>query len=235
VKRPTDKYNDPGPRTLRMLLVRGGLLLVLAAVIGTLAGWTKGVRATDAAKSPDSGYAARRIGSLGDQLAAAHGEMDLMRLQLERANAVIDNSARYQIPADLAASIYDIALSEGIDPALGFQLVKIESSFKADARSPMGAIGYTQLQVATARFYEPGVTERALMKDREMNLRVGFRFLNDLLGKFDHDTHLALLAYNRGPARVADILAQGGDPTNGYSDAVLKGYRAPTSKAAGWR
>ena len=42
MKRPTDKYNDPGPRTLRMLLVRGGLLLVLAAVIGTLAGWTEG-------------------------------------------------------------------------------------------------------------------------------------------------------------------------------------------------
>jgi hypothetical protein len=99
----------------------------------------------------------------------------------------------------------------------------------------MGAIGYTQLQVATARFYEPGVTERVLMKDREMNLRVGFRFLNDLLGKFDHDTHLALLAYNRGPAKVTDILAQGGDPTNGYSDAVLKGYRAPSSGAAGWR
>ena len=158
-----------------------------------------------------------------------------MRLQLDRATAVIDNSAKYQIPADLAASIYDIALSEGIDPALGFQLVKIESNFKADARSSMGAIGYTQLQVKTARFYEPSVTERALMKDREMNLRVGFRFLNDLLGKFDHDTHLALLAYNRGPAKVADILAQGGDPTNGYSDAVLKGYRAPTSRAAGWR
>jgi soluble lytic murein transglycosylase-like protein len=172
---------------------------------------------------------------LGDQLAAAHGEMDLMRIQLDRANAIMDNSAKYQIPADLAASIYDVALSEGIDPALGFQLVKIESSFKADARSPMGAIGYTQLQVATARFYEPGVTERTLMTDREMNLRVGFRFLKDLLGKFDHDPHLALLAYNRGPAKVADILAQGGDPTNGYSDAVLKGYRAPGSGAAGWR
>jgi soluble lytic murein transglycosylase-like protein len=161
--------------------------------------------------------------------------MDLMRIQLDRANAIIENSARYQIPADLAASIYDVALGEGIDPALAFQLVKIESNFKADARSPMGAIGYTQLQVATARFYEPGVTERALMTDREMNLRVGFRFLNDLLRKFDHDTHLALLAYNRGPAKVADILAQGGDPTNGYSDAVLQGYRAPGSGAAGWR
>jgi soluble lytic murein transglycosylase-like protein len=203
--------------------------------MGTLAGWTKGVRATDAARTPDTGFAARRIGTLGDQLAAAHGEMDLMRIQLDRANAIIENSAKYQIPADLATSIYDVALGEGIDPALGFQLVKIESGFKADARSSMGAIGYTQLQVATARFYEPGVTERALMTDREMNLRVGFRFLNDLLGKFDHNTHLALLAYNRGPAKVADILARGGDPTNGYSDAVLEGYRAPTSGAAGWR
>ena len=235
MKRPTDKYNDPGPRTLRMLLVRGGLLLVLAIVIGTLAGWTKRVRATDAVVSPDVGFVARRIGSLGDQLAAATGEMDVMRLQLDRANAIMANSARYQIPADLAASIYDIALSEGIDPALGFQLVKIESNFKANARSPMGAVGYTQLQAATARFYEPNVTERALMTDRELNLRVGFRFLNDLLTKFDHDTHLALLAYNRGPAKVADILAQGGDPTNGYSDAVLEGYRAPNSAGPGWR
>ena len=163
MKRPTDKYNDPGSRTLRMLLVRGGLLLVLAAVMGTLAGWTKGVRATDAAAAPDAGFAARRIGTLGDQLAATRGEMDLMRIQLDRANAIIDNSAKYQIPADLAASIYDVALSEGIDPALGFQLVKIESSFKADARSSMGAIGYTQLQVATARFYERRASSEGLV------------------------------------------------------------------------
>jgi soluble lytic murein transglycosylase-like protein len=235
VKRPTDKYNDPGPRTLRMLLVRGALLLVMAGVIGSLAGWTGRVRATDAViKTPDASFAARRIGSLGDQLAAAKGEMDLLRLQLDRANAVMASSARYQIPADLAASIYDIALSEGIDPALGFQLVKIESNFKAGARSSQGAIGYTQVQVATARFYEPGVTEKALTA-RDLNLRIGFRFLNDLLVKFDRDTHLALLAYNRGPAKVADILAQGGDPTNGYSDAVLDGYRPPSSAAPGWR
>ena len=235
MKRPTDKYNDPGPRTLRMLLVRGGLLLAMAAVIGTLAGWTKRVRATDSASRPaNAGFVARRIGSLGDQLASTRGEMDLLRVQLDRADAIIASSTRYQIPADLAASIYDIALSEGIDPALGFQLVKIESNFKANARSNMGAIGYTQLQVATARFYEPGVTERALT-ERDLNLRIGFRFLNDLMGKFDRDTHLALLAYNRGPAKVADILAQGGDPTNGYSAAVLDGYQPPSSAAPGWR
>jgi soluble lytic murein transglycosylase-like protein len=49
--------------------------------------------------------------------------------------------------------------------------------------------------------------------------------LNDLLERFNYDVHLALLAYNRGPARVDDILAKGGNPANGYSDAVLKGFR----------
>lgn len=237
MKRPTDKYNDPGPRTVRTLLVRGGLLLVMAAVIGTLAGWTGRVRATDSAgKVPETTIiVARRIGSLADQLATANGERDLLKIQLDRANAIMANSSKYQIPSDLAASIYDIALSEGIDPALGFQLVKIESEFKPNARSSMGAVGYTQVQVATARFYQPGVTERELMTNRDLNLRIGFRFLNDLLTKFDRDNHLALLAYNRGPAKVANILARGGDPTNGYSDAVLDGYKAPSRSGPGWR
>jgi len=237
MKRPTDKYNDPGPRTVRTLLVRGGLLLVTAAVVGSLAGWTKRVRATDdVIKAPDvTVIVARRIGGLADQLAAANGERDLLKIQLDRANAIMAGSSKYQIPSDLAASIYDIALSEGIDPALGFQLVKIESQFRANARSSMGAVGYTQVQVATARFYQAGVTERELLTNRDLNLRIGFRFLNDLLTKFDRDNHLALLAYNRGPAKVESILARGGDPTNGYSDAVLEGYKAPRASGAGWR
>ena len=237
MKRPTDKYNDPGPRTVRMLLVRGGLLLVTAAVVGSLAGWTRRVRATDdVIKAPDATViVARRIGSLADQLAAANGERDLLKLQLDRANAIMASSTKYQIPSDLAASIYDIALSEGIDPALGFQLVKIESDFKANARSSMGAVGYTQVQVATARFYQAGVTERERLTNRDLNLRIGFRFLNDLLTKFDRDNHLALLAYNRGPAKVESILARGGDPTNGYSAAVLDGYKAPAASGTNWR
>jgi soluble lytic murein transglycosylase-like protein len=235
VARPTDTYGEPPRGTLQRLVLKGVLLAVTTGVIGALAGWTRQVDAVDHVAAPDASLVAREMGSMADQLESARGEMTLVKVQLERANAIMANSTKYQIPADLAADIYDIALSEGIDPALGFQLVKIESSFKADARSSMDAIGYTQLQVATARFYEPNVTEKQLMTDRELNLRVGFRFLNDLLTKFDHDTHLALLAYNRGPAKVADILAQGGDPTNGYPDAVLKGYRPPTSIAGGWR
>jgi soluble lytic murein transglycosylase-like protein len=228
VKRPTNRYAEPKRPLLERLLVRGTLLLLMAAVIGTLSGLTERVRAAEDTPPVAPSFVARRMGTLSGQLEAARGELSLVKVQLDRANAIIENSAKYRIPADLAADIYDVALSEGIDPALGFRLVKVESSFRGNARSSKKAIGYTQLQVRTARFYDSGVTEKDLY-DRGTNLRLGFRFLNDLLERFDHDMHLALLAYNRGPARVDQILAKGGNPANGYSDAVLKGYRAPKS------
>jgi soluble lytic murein transglycosylase-like protein len=224
--RPTNRYAEPAGSTWRRLLVRGALLLVTAVVIGTLAGWTDRVRAADEARPADQAFVARRMGTMRDQLESARGDAALMRLELERARAIIENSTRYQIPADLAADIYDIAIGEGIDPALGFQLVKIESSFRPTARSSMDALGYTQIQLATARFYDPDVTEKQLF-DRETNLRIGFRFLKELMVRFDYDTHLALVAYNRGPAKVAEILAGGGNPANGYSELVLEGYEAP--------
>src|SRR3954465_11692888 len=212
--------------TAERILLRGGVFLAAAVGIGALGGWNKAVRAASdhAATLPDLVLAARQMGNLTEQLQAAKGETTVLKLQLERANAILENSTRYQIPADLSAAIYDIALSEGIDPSLGYQLVKIESQFNRKAVSPMQAYGYTQLQVATAKFYQSGITQKDLF-DRDTNLRLGFRFLNELLTRFNYDVHLALLAYNRGPARVDQILAQGGNPANGYSDAVLKGYR----------
>ena len=221
-------YGEPRPMTAERILLRGGVLLAAALAIGALGAWNKRVRATDHANVPDVSTVARQMGSLSEQLEAARGETAVIKLQLERASAVMENSTRYQIPADLSAAIYDISLSEGIDPSLGYQLVKIESTFNRKAKSPMGAFGYTQLQLATAKFYQPGITQKDLY-ERDTNLRLGFRFLNDLLARFDYDVHLALLAYNRGPARVDQILAKGGNPANGYSDAVLKGYRPISS------
>lgn len=229
--RPID-YGEPKPMTAERLLLRGGVLLAAAMGIGALGGWNKAVRAaSDHATLPDIALVARQMGSLSEQLEAAKGETAVIKLQLERANAILENSTRYQIPADLSAAIYDIALSEGIDPSLGYQLVKIESQFNRKAKSAMQAFGYTQLQLATARFYQANIKERDLY-DRDTNLRLGFRFLNELLARFHYDVHLALLAYNRGPARVDQILAQGGNPANGYSDAVLKGYRPISSAIA---
>ena len=104
--------------------------------------------------------------------------------------------------------------------AIGFRLVQIESSFDPRAKSRVGAIGYTQLMPATARFFMPDIDE-TLLYDRDINLRVGFRFLHQLMNRFDNNLHYALLAYNRGPTTVREILAQGGNPANGYAEKVV--------------
>jgi soluble lytic murein transglycosylase-like protein len=127
----------------------------------------------------------------------------------------------YSIPRDLAEDIYDIALEEDIDPDVAFGLVRTESAFKNSATSHVGAIGLTQLMPATARWIKKDVTVRDL-RDSKTNLRIGFKYLNDLMQKYDGDTELALLAYNRGPGTVDRVLKRGGNPDNGYPDMVLR-------------
>lgn len=154
------------------------------------------------------------------QVKARQGELELVRLEMGRLNSIIAHSKQYKIPADLAGSIYDIALSEGIDPRIAFGLVNVESEFSRRAISPVGAVGLTQLMPATAMIMQPGLTYNELF-DRETNLRLGFRFLREMLTYYKGDLDLALTAYNRGPTRVDNIRKAGGDPSNGYTDKVL--------------
>src|SRR5207245_8005312 len=124
------------------------------------------------------------------------GELEVARLQLDRVNAIMQYSTHYRLPADMATAVYDVALSEGIDPGLAFRLVKVESGFNPRAVSHVGAIGLTQVLPSTARLYEPGLTTQQLY-DRATNLRIGFRYLRDLLDRYPANLQLALLAYNR--------------------------------------
>jgi hypothetical protein len=210
--------NSPTPR----LVLRGGVLLGAAVLVCALAGWPRRAGADDIAPTRSAELVSREIRDMALRLEGASGESALLTLQLARADVVFEYSTRYKIPADLSAAIYDIALSEGIDPAMAFRLVRVESEFYQRARSPMNAIGLTQLRLPTARFYVPDVTEAQLF-ERDLNLRIGFRFLKDLLERFDGNVDHALLAYNRGPTTVAGILAQGGDPRNGYAKKIIRG------------
>jgi soluble lytic murein transglycosylase-like protein len=213
--------------TLSNVMARGGMILLAAVLVSAGAGALGGDRpAAPAAPVPVSDSAATaQVASLRAELAAAQGRLAVERMKNRRADQVQGYSAHYKIPADLAGAIYDHAITEGIDPALAFRLVQVESSFLPNARSRAKAIGYTQLKLATARQYEPSVTERDL-RVRDVNLRIGFRFLHDLMRKYDGNEHLALLAYNRGPARVNEYLDAGSDPDNGYSQSVLTGSEA---------
>lgn len=216
----TNYYDDPSPRSPRMWY-RGGVLLGAAVFVSILAGWPKRAGAEDSTPAFNPEFVTRAIRDVTGRLGSVETENELLKVQLERMHQIQQYSARYGIPADLSAAIYDIALSELIDPAMAFRLVWVESQFKRTARSPMNAIGLTQVRLATARHYLPGLTEEQLY-ERDTNLRVGFRYLRDLLEQFDGNVKHALLAYNRGPTKVSTILAEGGDPANGYAAKVLR-------------
>jgi soluble lytic murein transglycosylase-like protein len=161
-----------------------------------------------------------RIASLNAQLEAQRGEMDLQQTRLDRLEKAQQISSRYGIPADLAMTIEDIALAEGVDPAIAFEMVRVESGFNPRAVSPVGALGLTQLMPATANFMSPGISRQQIF-ERETNLRLGFRFFNSLVKYYKGDVRLALLAYNRGPGTVDRLLAEGIDPANGYASAIM--------------
>jgi soluble lytic murein transglycosylase-like protein len=153
-------------------------------------------------------------------LQARQGELQLVRLELNRLHEIMEYSRRYRIPADLAGAINDIALAEGIAPDIAFQLVRIESGFYRRAVSPVGAVGLAQVMPPTAFELDPTLRYADLF-DRDTNLRLGFRYLRQMIDRYDGDLRLALLAYNRGPGTVDGILREGGDPANGYARAVL--------------
>lgn len=155
-------------------------------------------------------------------LTARQGELELVRMEMNRLQEIMEYSRKYSIPADLAAAINDIALAEGIAPALAFRLVQVESGFYRRAVSPVGAVGLAQLMPATAFELDPSLQYRDLF-DRDTNLRLGFRYLRWLLNRYDNDLRIALLAYNRGPGTVDSIRRVGGDPGNGYARAVMEG------------
>lgn len=203
------------------LFIQGTFILLGALVLSGLGGWVRGASADSDPPALSESEMLAEVRTLRQELDVTQGELDVVRLQLERTNAIIGYSARYRIAADLATAVYDIALSEGLRPDVAFPLVRLESGFDIRAKSLAGALGLTQVLPSTARLYEPGLTEEQLY-DRDTNLRLGFRYLGDLLDRYEGDLERALLAYNRGPARVQELLDRGEDPRNGYSEIILR-------------
>lgn len=80
-----------------------------------------------------------------------------------RSNAVAALAAKYVIPPNLAAALYDVALSLGADPEHLGDIIKFESggTWTSNARNPSsGATGLIQFMPSTAR--RMGTTVEAL-------------------------------------------------------------------------
>ncbi len=129
-----------------------------------------------------------------------------------RAAAALAGTRLYQRATDPGVTrpferqIETAARQNGLDPALVKAVVAVESAFDPLALSDKGAIGLMQVLPETgARYGVIGDSRRSTLQkllDPATNLRIGTRYLRDLLARFANDLSLALAAYNAGAGAV---------------------------------
>jgi len=96
----------------------------------------------------------------------------------------------------IAAAIVKAARAHGVPLDLALALINQESRFNMNARSPVGAIGFTQLMPATARSL--GVDAN----DPIENVWGGIKYLGIKLKAYGGNVMLALASYNAGSGNV---------------------------------
>jgi soluble lytic murein transglycosylase len=90
------------------------------------------------------------------------------------------------------------AAEMGLDPILVLSLIKQESAFEVSAISSSGALGLMQLMPTTASDTDPKI-KRVDLVEAEHNIRVGTKYLKQLMTRFNGNIVLSLAGYNAGP------------------------------------
>jgi soluble lytic murein transglycosylase len=106
-------------------------------------------------------------------------------------------------------------------------LIEVESSGYNFARSRADALGLMQLQPATAQFVarRTGVPwyGRETLFEPGSNVRLGVAYLRQLVDRYD-SVSTALAAYNWGPTRISQMIANG-EPVPGlYTQRVMRAF-----------
>lgn len=148
----------------------------------------------------------------------------------------------YRFPLAYWEMIQQKAQERELDPYLILALIRQESLFNPQARSPASALGLMQLLPSTASRIarqigvSPPSNEQLLQP--EINLALGTQYLRDLLQRYSNDWLKAIAAYNAGEGAVdrweKEILTE--DPeefveripyleTRGYVKLVMRNHR----------
>lgn len=141
------------------------------------------------------------------QLAAFAGDPDLPFRMARDHLSPSRRALRWAYPEPHDAALRRAAAAFRVDRALVLGVMRRESSFRADARSPAGAEGLLQLLPATAERVSAllGVAGGAgtRLRDPETNVTVGAHYLSLLLARFGEPA-VAVAAYNAGPRPAAE-------------------------------
>ena len=127
-----------------------------------------------------------------------------------------DDLRQYALRFPLAerATVESQSAANGLDPAWAFALIRAESAWQPDVRSPANAYGLMQLLPATGQQMArqlgldwPGTS---LLLDPRANIRLGTRYLAQQADKFQGSPWLATAAYNAGSKPVQRWLGERG-------------------------
>lgn len=86
-----------------------------------------------------------------------------------------------------------VADETGLSLPLLVGIVRVESNFRNDVRSPVGAVGLTQCMPATARAKKCGSLD-----DEYENLKCGASVILAFMRYYDNSVYLGLSGYNAG-------------------------------------
>ncbi len=111
-----------------------------------------------------------------------------------------------RFPTPFTAHVKKYSSKRSLQPAFVYGIIRRESAFNPQARSPVGARGLMQLMPATAkqvsRQLKIKAPSRHDLNTPSFNINLGSKYIGDMLNKFNGHRALASAAYNAGPHRV---------------------------------
>jgi peptidoglycan lytic transglycosylase len=129
-----------------------------------------------------------------------------------RAKAYDNLELRFPILFDDLLNKY--AKKRNIDPSWMYGLVRAESAFIEDVKSPAGALGLMQVMPKTGRDTAKRIGLKGFktskLKQATTNITIGSAYMKQMLDRFDGNMILATAAYNAGPHRVLKWLPKQG-------------------------
>ncbi|MBL0386274.1 lytic transglycosylase domain-containing protein [Tumebacillus sp. ITR2] len=160
----------------------------------------------------------------------AKRKISLLTLLLLLVVVVVSSNTfwRFLYPLHHEDIIRASAVKNGVDPLMVAALINVESKFKAENISHVGAVGLMQLMPETASWAaeQSGLpySSPADLADPQVNIELGSWYLAYLHKQFNGNWSAAVAAYNGGPGRVQGWMQDGEwDGTLETSDKIPVG------------
>lgn len=130
-----------------------------------------------------------------------------------------------RFPLGFESVLREQADANNIDVAWALAIIRRESAFQPDAVSPVGARGLMQIMPDTAAYLERSSVGRsprrsADLNDPDENIRLGTRYLADLLRRNGDNWLLATASYNAGYYRVQEWIPKEQVPVDIWIETI---------------